>query len=85
MPPRASPARFGANFDAKACPKGNLLPRSGLMHLWCEPRGLSPLYRNRIPTPPDTVWVADITYIPIGAGFAYLAAILDARSRKVVG
>jgi putative transposase len=43
------------------------------------------LYRNRIPTTPDTVWVADITYIPIGASFAYLAAILDACSRKVVG
>jgi putative transposase len=30
-------------------------------------------------------WVADITYIAIAAGFVYLAAILDAWSRRVVG
>lgn len=43
------------------------------------------LYRNVIPTKLDLVWVADITYIRITAGFCYLAAILDACSRKVVG
>lgn len=34
---------------------------------------------------PDRLWVADITYLPTGAGFLYLAAILDAWSRRVVG
>lgn len=43
------------------------------------------LYRNAIPTQLDHVWVADITYIRVTAGFCYLAAILDACSRKVVG
>lgn len=43
------------------------------------------LYRNVIPAKPNTVWVGDITYIRIGVGFCYLAAILDACSRKVVG
>jgi putative transposase len=43
------------------------------------------LYRNMIPVRPDLVWVADITYIRLSAGFAFLAAILDACSRKVVG
>lgn len=43
------------------------------------------LYRNAIPSRLDLVWVADITYIRITAGFCYLAAILDACSRKVVG
>ena len=43
------------------------------------------LYRNVIPAKPDLVWVADITYIRLAAGFCYLAAILDACSRKVVG
>ncbi len=43
------------------------------------------LYRNVIPAKPDVVWVADITYIRIAAGFCFLAAILDACSRKVVG
>jgi putative transposase len=31
------------------------------------------------------VWLADITYIRIRTGFVYLAAILDAFSRKVIG
>lgn len=43
------------------------------------------LYRNVIPATPNVVWVADITYIRLAAGFCYLAAILDACSRMVVG
>lgn len=43
------------------------------------------LYREVRPTGPDQVWVADITYIRIAAGFVYLAVILDAWSRMVVG
>jgi putative transposase len=43
------------------------------------------LYRNVIPVVPDRVWVADITFIRIARGFVYLAAILDACSRKVAG
>jgi transposase InsO family protein len=31
------------------------------------------------------VWLADITYIRIRTGFVYLAAILDAYSRRVTG
>ena len=34
---------------------------------------------------PDRLWVADITYIPTWAGFLYLAIVLDAWSRRVVG
>ena len=34
---------------------------------------------------PDRLWVADITYLPTDAGFLYLAAIIDAWSRRVVG
>ena len=33
----------------------------------------------------DRLWVADITYIPTWVGFLYLAVILDACSRKIVG
>jgi transposase InsO family protein len=33
----------------------------------------------------DRLWVADITYLPTGSGFCYLAAITDACSRRVVG
>ena len=34
---------------------------------------------------PNRLWVADITYIPTWAGFLYLAVVLDAWSRKVIG
>ena len=34
---------------------------------------------------PDQLWIADITYIPTLSGFLYLAVVLDAFSRRVVG
>lgn len=34
---------------------------------------------------PDRLWVADITYVPTWAGFLYLAVVVDAFSRRVVG
>jgi putative transposase len=34
---------------------------------------------------PNRLWLADITYIPTWAGFLYLAIVLDAWSRRVVG
>ncbi len=34
---------------------------------------------------PDRLWVADITYIPTWTGFLYLAVVLDAWSRRIVG
>ena len=37
------------------------------------------------PDGPNQLWVADITYVAIQAGFVYVAVILDAWSRKVVG
>ena len=41
--------------------------------------------RNFAAEAPDRLWVADITYIPTWAGFLYLAVVLDAYSRRVVG
>jgi len=34
---------------------------------------------------PNRLWVADITFIPTAAGFLYLAVVLDAFSRRIVG
>lgn len=34
---------------------------------------------------PNTVWAADISYIPTGEGHLYLAVVLDLNSRMVVG
>ncbi len=41
--------------------------------------------RNFVAARPDALWVADITYIPTWAGFLYLAVVLDAFSRRIVG
>src|SRR3954447_24500676 len=43
------------------------------------------LAREIVPDGPDQLWVADITYLAIPTGFVYVAVILDAWSRKVVG
>jgi putative transposase len=34
---------------------------------------------------PDRLWVADITYLPTWQSFLYLAVVVDAYSRRVVG
>jgi len=43
------------------------------------------LARDLTPSRTDQLWVADLTYIHLGSGFVYLAAILDAFSRRVIG
>jgi putative transposase len=41
--------------------------------------------RNFVASGPNELWVADITFVPTASGFLYLAVVLDAWSRKVVG
>jgi putative transposase len=41
--------------------------------------------RNFTAERPDQLWVADITYVPTWAGFLYLAVVVDAFTRRVVG
>ena len=41
--------------------------------------------RDFTATAPNQLWVADITFVPTSTGFLYLAVVLDAWSRKVVG
>ena len=43
------------------------------------------LARRMVPMATDRLWVADITYIRLERAFVYLAVVLDAFSRKVVG
>jgi transposase InsO family protein len=43
------------------------------------------LARQLAPTQVNQLWVADITYVRLGQAFVYLAVVLDAFSRKVVG
>jgi putative transposase len=51
-----------------------------------EPPAAGDLVRRQFKAPaPDRLWVADITYVPTREGFLFLAAVIDAYSRKVVG
>jgi transposase InsO family protein len=43
------------------------------------------LARRLTPTAQDQLWVADITYIRLDEEFAYLAVVIDAFSRRVIG
>ena len=43
------------------------------------------LDRNFAAERPDAVWLADLSYIPTGEGFLYLAAIEDLATRQIVG
>lgn len=43
------------------------------------------LAKDLVPNRPNQLWVADLTYVAIPSSFVYLAAILDAWSRKVIG
>jgi putative transposase len=51
-------------------------------HRW---QVVSNLARNLELTGIDQLWVADITYVRLGEEFVYLAIVLDAFSRRVIG
>ena len=62
--------------------------------IWCKPRTSNPddghrkypyLLRKLVIDHPDQVWCADITYVPMPRGHAYLCAVMDWHSRKVLG
>jgi putative transposase len=62
--------------------------------IFCRPRTSIPdhahhkypyLLRRLTIARPDEVWCADITYIPMPGGSAYLCAVMDWYSRKVLG
>jgi len=66
----------------------------GVETIWCRPRTSTPddghrkypyLLRNLSITKSDQVWCADITYVPMPQGHAYLCAVMDWYSRKVLG
>jgi putative transposase len=51
-------------------------------HKW---RVVPNLARGLVPTGLDQLWVADITYVRLLQEFAFLAVLLDAFSRRVIG
>jgi putative transposase len=41
--------------------------------------------RNFKAEAPNQLWLADFTYVPTLAGFLFLAVVIDAFSRRVIG
>jgi putative transposase len=71
-----------------------LRTQMGVRAIYCEPRTTIPdkthtiypyLLRNLEIVEPDHVWCADITYVPMAKGSAYLCAVMDWATRKVLG
>jgi len=66
----------------------------GIEAIYCKPRTSIPddghrkypyLLRNLAVERSDQVWCTDITYVPMPGGNAYLCAVMDWYSRKVLG
>ena len=43
------------------------------------------LAEQSAPSGPDQVWLSDLTYVPTGQGWLYLALVMDLWSRRIVG
>ena len=48
-------------------------------------RWLQTCSQRFVASAPNQIWLADITYVPTGEGWLYLADVLDLATRKVVG
>jgi len=66
----------------------------GIETIWCRPSTSAPddthrkypyLLRDLKVSRPNQVWCADITYVPMPHGHAYLCVVMDWYSRKVLG
>ena len=70
--------------DNLLCPRkrGFVPATTDSRHGW---RVVANLARGMVPTGLDQLWVADITYIRLQEEFAFLAIVLDAFSRRVIG
>ena len=77
-------ARLMREQGLKARQKRRFVPRTTQSD---HDQPIAPNWLAKVPAPtrPDQVWVVDITYLATGEGWIYLAIILDACSRKVVG
>ncbi len=96
--PRVHAILRGHGRRVGRCRIERLMRRAGLRGLAALPRRtrttdsrhgypIAPnrLGRNFTAQAPNQVWLADLTYIPTGEGWLYLAAILDMHTRKIVG
>ena len=90
---RQSGVRCGKNRVARLMRENHLRPRQKRRR-WrpstTDSNHARPVAGNwlaKVPAPeqPDQVWVADITYIDTAEGWLYLAALVDACTRRCVG
>jgi transposase InsO family protein len=51
----------------------------------CKAEAVNRLDRHFAADQPDTVWLADISYLPTDEGWLYLAVVEDLATREVVG
>lgn len=63
--------------------RGRKKPRTTLHDETAPPEDL--VKRNFAAQEPNQLWVADLTYVATRSGFAYVAFVIDAYSRKIVG
>lgn len=68
---------------------GMLVERKARTKRTTQSRHSLPVYGNRLKgmelTGPDQAWVSDLTYVRTVEGFVYVAVVMDAWSRKIVG
>jgi len=83
-------------YDIGICRKKlqRLRREMGIEAIYCKPstsksnpghRKYPYLLRTLVVERPDQVWCTDITYVPMPGGSAYLCAVMDWYSRKVLG
>ena len=83
---RGGPLHGGA-ADAPARP-GRGGPRQGQTHHDRRPGRAAArdlVHRDFAPPAPDRLWVADLTYVSTWSGWVYVAFVVDAYARRILG
>jgi transposase InsO family protein len=64
------------------------LPVFGVQPIWrllTEARPADPVQRDFTAQSPNRLWVADLTYVPTWLGMVYVAFVIDAFVRRILG
>ena len=87
-----------AGFEVARCTVERVMRQHGLVGVTRgrkQPRTTTPdpaavrppdlVNRNFVAQRPDQLWLSDITYVPTLEGFVYVAFVMDAYSRRIIG